>query len=116
MSITGDIVTKDEFAHDKALAAAIMTIFGELLEKRTNDLPHRFRAPRSFAEYMTDWGTNTIYHSVPIHGSNSANYMTMELTTRPTQKIFEIIFQGADGMRLFTLEIEYGGTDDTKKR
>jgi hypothetical protein len=107
MTFSGDIVTKEEFAHEEALAKAIVSALGDLITARTNDLPHRFRAPSSFGAYLADWGTNSTYHSIPIAGSNAANYMTMEMTTRPTQRIFEITFQGADGMRLFTLEIEY---------
>jgi hypothetical protein len=40
----------------------------------------------------------------------------LQVTTRPTQNILELVFQGADGMRLFTLEIEYGGTDDNPEQ
>jgi ABC-type transporter lipoprotein component MlaA len=106
--LTGEIVTPKEFAHEQALAKAIVTALGEFMDARTQDLPHRFRAPASFAQYMQDYGVNSTYHSIPIYGSSNVNYMTLEMTTRPTQKIFEITFQGADGMRLFTLEIEYG--------
>jgi hypothetical protein len=106
--LTGEIVTKEEFSHEEALAKAIVSALGEFITLRTQDVPHRFKAPAAFAEYMADWGTNSTYHSVPVMGSNSANYITIAMTTRPTQKIFEMIFQGADGMRLFTLEIEYG--------
>ena len=108
MAITGDIVTKDEFAHENALAKAIVSAFGELITQRTQDLPHRFKAPASFAERMEDWGTNSTYHTVPIYGSNHVNGMTIEMTTRPTQKILELVFTAMDGTRLFTLEIEYG--------
>lgn len=107
--ITGEVKSPEpDFGREDYLAKAIVTAFGELIQSRTNDLPHRFRAPSSFGAYLADWGVNSTYHSVPIAGSNAANYMTMEMTTRPTQRIFEITFQGADGMRLFTLEIEYG--------
>lgn len=106
--VTGQRVKPEEYAHEKALADAIVTALGKFFTARTDDLPHRFRAPASFGVYMdTHWGTNSTYHSVPIHGLDTSHYMTMEMTNRPNQKIFEIVFQGADGMRLFTLEIEY---------
>jgi hypothetical protein len=115
MPIEGQRVKPQEFAHEKALAQAVVTALGELLESRRNDLPHRFRAPASFAHYMDDWGTNSSYHSIPIYGSSPANTMTIQMTTRPTQKILEMIFQAADGMRLFTLEIEYGDAIHKKR-
>lgn len=115
MAISGDIVTKSEFDHNKALAEAIATALGEMLTVRTQDLPHRFRAPASFAAHMEDWGTNSTYHSVPIHGASPANGMTIQMTTRPTQKIFEMVFQDFAGMRLFTLEIEYGDAVPKKR-
>jgi hypothetical protein len=113
--ITGEIVTKDEFAHERAMAQAIVSALGEFLIARTDDLPHRFRAPESFAAHMDDWGTNSTYHSVPIMGGNPANMMTIQMTTRPTQKIFEMVFTDATGMRLFTLEIEYGDAIHKKR-
>jgi hypothetical protein len=107
--LTGEVKNPEpDFAHEKALAQAIVTALGEFISVRTQDLPHRFKAPASFAQYMADWGTNSTYRSMPIMGSNSSNYMTIDMTTRPTQHIFEMTFTGADGMRLFTLEIEYG--------
>lgn len=107
--ITGEVKSPEpDFNREDYLAKAIVTAFGELIQSRTNDLPHRFRAPAAFKEYMTDWGTNSSQvHFIPIYGSDNANPMTIQMTTRPTQKIFELIFQRADGMRLFTLEIEY---------
>lgn len=113
--ITGDIVTKTEFDRNKALAEAIATALGEMLIGRTQDLPHRFKAPRAFAEHMEDWGTNSTYHSVPIHGSSPANGITIQMTTRPQQHIFEMIFQDYSGMRLFTLEIEYDALPTQRK-
>jgi hypothetical protein len=106
--ITGEIITKDEFKHEDYLAKAIVTALGKFLDARTQDLPHRFRAPAAMRQYMDDWGTNSTYQFYPLHGSNPANQMTIQVTTRPTQKILEMVFQAADGMRLFTLEIEYG--------
>jgi len=79
-----------------------------LLTNRTQDLPHRFKCPKAFAEYMEDWGTNSTYYSIPIHGSGHIAPMQIQMTTRPTQKILELVFVAADGMRLFTLELEYG--------
>ena len=81
--------------------------FTQLLLGRTQDLPHRFKAPKRMAEYMEDWGVNQIYQQF-LHGSNSANPLILRFTTRPTQHILEIEFDAADGSRLFTLEIEYG--------
>lgn len=108
--ITGEVKSPEpDFSREDYLAKAIVTAFGELIQSRTNDLPHRFRAPAAFAEYIADWGTNSSYqHIVPAFGSNHANPMVIQMTSRPTQHILEIVFQGGDGMRLFTLEIEYG--------
>lgn len=108
--ITGEVKSPEpDFGREDYLAKAIVTAFGELIQSRTNDLPHRFRAPAAFAEYIADWGTNSSYqHIVPAFGSNHANPMVIQMTSRPTQHILEIVFQGGDGMRLFTLEIEYG--------
>jgi hypothetical protein len=57
---------------------------------------------------MSNWGTNSTYHTTPLYGSSGDNGMTIQMTTRPSQKIFEMVFQAFDGTRLFTLEIEYG--------
>jgi ABC-type transporter lipoprotein component MlaA len=114
--LTGEIVTPKEFAHEQALAKAIVSALGEFMDARTQDLPHRFRAPKLFAEYLTDWGTNSTYVTTPIYGGNTANQMTLQMTTRPTQHILEIIFTAADGMRLFTLEIEYGDAIQEKRQ
>lgn len=115
MAITGQKVTPDEFTRNKALAEAIVSALGELITVRTQDLPHRFKAPRAFAEHMEDWGTNSTYHSVPIHGSSPANGITIQMTTRPSQHIFEMVFQDFSGMRLFTLEIEYDALPTQRK-
>lgn len=109
MSFTGDVVTKEEFAHEEALARAIVSALGDLITARTNDLPHRFRAPSSLKEYFDKFPVNnSVYHQVQL-GNNYANPMMLQITTRPSQGILELIFQSADGMRLFTLEIEYDG-------
>jgi hypothetical protein len=98
--------------HKDASVSNAIKELADILIGRSNDLPHRFKAPKAFAQYMMDWGVNTTQRSIiNIYGSNISCPMTMDMTTRPTQKIFEIIFQGADGTRLFTLEIEYGGSD-----
>ena len=82
--------------------------FMSLLTNRSQDLPHRFKCPKAFAEYMADWGTNSSYYQqIQIPSSSSANYMSLQMTTRPTQRILELCFIGADGTRLFTLELEY---------
>ena len=101
-------VKKDEFAHEKAMAQAIVTALGEFITARTSDLPHRFKAPSSLKEYFDKFPVNnSTYHQLQL-GNNYANPMMLQVTTRPSQNILELIFQGADGMRLFTLEIEYG--------
>lgn len=106
MAITGQKVTPDEFARNKALAEAIATAFGDLITQRVDDMPHRFRAPKAFAELMEDHGVNQSY--VQYLQITHNNYPIMlQITTRPTQKILELVFQSADGLRLFTLEIEY---------
>ncbi len=92
---------------DASVSEAIKEL-ADILSGRSQDLPHRFKAPAAFNEYMKqmDYGINqSIYHQLPL-GYGSATVM-LQLTTRPTQKILELCFQAPDGMRLFTLEIEY---------
>jgi hypothetical protein len=113
--ITGEIVTKEEMSHEEALAKAIVSALGEFINLRTQDLPHRFKAPSSLAQYMADWGTNSTYYMAQVLTSNPANPISLEITTRPTQKILEMVFTSADGMRLFTLEIEYGDAISQKR-
>lgn len=110
--ITGEvIISEPDYARERAMAKAIVTALGDLIEARTSDLPHRFKAPSSLKEYFDKFPVNTsMYHQVQL-GNNYANPMLLQITTRPSQNILELIFQGADGMRLFTLEIEYGDRD-----
>jgi hypothetical protein len=44
---------------------------------------------------------------LPLTYSTQINPLMLQVTTRPQQKILELIFQDANGQRLFTLEIEY---------
>lgn len=105
------VITAAELAdltENASIAKAIKEL-ADVLSGRANDLPHRFRTPSAFLDYMKqlDYGTNqSVYHQIAI-GYGSAPVM-LQITTRPTQKILELVFQGPDGMRLFTLEIEYG--------
>lgn len=90
-----------------ASVAAAIREFMDLLTNRTQDLPHRFRCPKAFAEYMDDWGVNSTFFTTPVYGSKGSNPMQLQMTTRPTQRILELCFTAADGTRLFTLELEY---------
>lgn len=97
----------DSLRKDASVSDAIKEL-ANILTGRSHDVPHRFRAPAAFLEYMKqlDYGVNqSVYHQIPI-GYGSAPVM-LQLTTRPTQHILELCFTGPDGMRLFTLEIEY---------
>lgn len=93
---------------DASVSSAIKGL-ADLLSGRTQDLPHRFRAPGKFADYFSEWkGSNqSYYHQLPLTYNNSTPLM-LQVTTRPAQNILELIFQDACGSRLFTLEIEYG--------
>lgn len=91
---------------DASVSNAIQEL-ANILSGRSQDLPCRFKAPARFAEYVDDFGVNqSMYHQLQL-GYNSANPLILRVTTRPTQKILELGFDGADGSRLFTLEIEY---------
>lgn len=86
----------------------LMAGLSDLLSNRVNDVPHRFRAPKALEEFFHDYGVNqSYYHQLPLNFATRDPLM-LQITTRPTQKILELIFQGPDGTRLFTLEIEYG--------
>lgn len=98
--------------HKDASVSEAIKELANILSGRSQDLPHRFRAPALFLDYMKglDYGTNqSVYHQIAI-GYGPAPIM-LQITTRPTQKILELVFQGPDGMRLFTLEIEYGANE-----
>jgi hypothetical protein len=100
-----------QLQQDASVSSAIKEL-ANILSGRSQDLPHRFRAPSSLKQYFDKFPVNTsMYHQLQL-GNNYSNPMMLQVTTRPTQNILELVFQGADGMRLFTLEIEYGGTDD----
>jgi hypothetical protein len=106
------VVDEKEMASLEKDANLVKTLqaFMSLLEGRTQDVPHRFRCPSSFREFMSDYGTNMTWrYMTEIKGSRDAcNPLMMEITTRPTQQLMEIVFASASGMRLFTLELEYG--------
>jgi hypothetical protein len=93
---------------DASVSGAIKELAG-LLSGRTNDLPHRFRAPHILNEYFKNHiGNQSYYQQIQLDYVNSVNPLMMQLTTRPNQHILEMVFQDATGQRLFTLEIEYG--------
>jgi hypothetical protein len=103
--VSGDELKK--LQEDASVSSAIKELAG-LLGGRVNDLPHRFRAPSSLRDYFNKYPVNqSYYHQIPIMYANAACPLILQITTRPAQNILELIFQGADGMRLFTLEIEY---------
>lgn len=90
---------------DASVSNAIQEL-ANILSGRSQDLPHRFRAPAAFAQYLNDYGVNQV-QMMQLYATSPQAPMTLEICMRPTQKIMELVFQGADGMRLFTLEIEY---------
>lgn len=102
--VSGDELNK--LQEDASVSNAIKQL-ASILTGRADDVPHRFRAPSGMAQYMEEYQSNTsTWHNLPIgYGANS---LQLQMTTRPAQKILELIFQAPDGMRLFTLEIEYG--------
>jgi hypothetical protein len=101
--VTGDELHK--LQEDASVSNAIKEL-ANILSGRSQDLPHRFRAPAAFQEYFDKYPVNqSMYHQLPL-GYNG-NPIMLQVTTRPSQNILELIFQGPDGMRLFTLEIEY---------
>jgi hypothetical protein len=95
---------------DASVSMAIKSL-ADILSGRSQDLPHRFKAPGKFADYFGDWdGSNQSYYYTTsiMGGNNAAAPLMLQITTRPTQKMLEIVFQDACGQRLFMLEIEYG--------
>jgi hypothetical protein len=98
----------DQLQEDASVSKAIKEL-ASILTGRADDVPHRFRAPGKFCDYFGDWnGSNTsMFHQLPLTYNNSMPLMLL-VTTRPAQKILELVFQDANGSRLFTLEIEYG--------
>jgi hypothetical protein len=95
----------DALRKDASVSGAIREL-ADILSGRSQDIPHRFRAPAGLAQYLEDYGVNqSYYHQLQI-GYN-ANPLMLQVTTRPTQHIIEFCFCAPDGMRLFTLEIEY---------
>lgn len=104
------VLSGEELAalHKDASVSEAIKELANILSGRSQDLPCRFRAPAAFLEYMkqADFGVNqSVYHQIQL-GYGPAPIL-LQLTTRPTQKILELCFQGPDGMRLFILEIEY---------
>jgi len=94
---------------DASVSNAIKGL-ADLLSGRSQDLPHRFRAPGKFANYFTEYKESnaSVYHQLPLNYSSPSNPLMLQVTTRPAQKILELVFQDCNGMRLFMLEIEYG--------
>jgi hypothetical protein len=53
---SGNILAQEEdHSKEDYLAAKIVRELGSFLAGRANDLPHRFKAPNLFAEYLEDW-------------------------------------------------------------
>jgi hypothetical protein len=104
--VSGDELHK--LQEDASVSNAIKAL-ASVLTGRADDVPHRFRAPGKFRDYFSDWdGSNTsMYHQLPLTYNNSLPLM-LQVTTRPNVKILELVFQDANGSRLFMLEIEYG--------
>lgn len=102
------LVSGEELAalHKDASVSEAIKELANILSGRSQDLPHRFKAPASLQNYLDQYDVNqSYYHQLQIgYGSNP---LMMQITTRPTQKIIEFCFCAPDGMRLFTLEIEY---------
>ena len=93
---------------DASVSTAIQEL-ANILSGRSQDLPHRFKAPPLFGEYLADFGVNqSYYHHLPIT-HNTAAPLVLQITIRPlsTNGILELIFTDPAGTRLFTLEIEY---------
>lgn len=91
---------------DASISGAIQELAG-ILSGRSQDLPHRFRAPSAFGKYLTDYGVNQTYYNQMNITQGGAEGVNLMYTLRPTQKILELIFTSYAGNRLFTLEIEY---------
>jgi hypothetical protein len=101
--------------HKDASVSEAIKELASILSGRRDDLPHRFRAPAAFLQYMKDldYGVNqSIYNQIQV--GYGAAPVRLLITTRPSQKILELVFEGPDGMRLFTLEIEYGSAEERK--
>jgi hypothetical protein len=98
----------DKMREDASVSHAIKEL-ASILTGRADDVPHRFRAPGKFANYFTEYvdSNSSMYHQLPLTYSTQINPLMLQVTTRPQQKILELIFQDANGQRLFTLEIEY---------
>ena len=93
---------------DASVSNAIKGL-ADLLSGRSQDLPHRFRAPGKFANYFTEYKESnaSVYHQLPLNYSSPSNPLMLQVTTRPAQKILELVLQDCNGMRLFMLESEY---------
>jgi hypothetical protein len=99
----------DKMREDASVSNAIRGL-ADMLSGRTQDLPHRFKAPGKFADYFTEYKESnaSVYHQLPLNYQSPHNPLMLQVTTRPAQKILELVFQDCNGMRLFMLEIEYG--------
>lgn len=108
---------------DASVSSAIKSL-ASVLTGRSDDVPHRFRAPKLLRNYFNpDFPNQTYQYQTNIRGnSNIGQYdqqqilgtnnpsapLILRMTTRPNQNILELEFDDACGSRLFTLEIEYG--------
>ena len=106
----GTIIAQEEdHSKEDYLAKAIVKELGNLLNARANDIPHRFLAPPAFAGYMQEiekYSGNTDQYS-QFQIGYGAYPIIVRTTIRPRVHLVAMEFQSADGMRLFTLEIEY---------
>ena len=111
--------------HEDASVSSAIKELASILTGRADDVPHRFRAPKLLREYFNPDMVNQTYqchtairgdsHDVgqydqqTIMGTaNQSMPLILRMTTRPAQHILELEFDDYNGMRLFTLEIEYG--------
>jgi hypothetical protein len=104
--VSGDELNK--MREDASVSNALKEL-ASVLTGRADDLPHRFRAPGKFAEYFSEWKetNSSMYHQLPLNYSQPSRPLMLQVTTRPAQKILELVFQDCNGTRLFMLEIEY---------
>lgn len=117
----------NKLCEDASVSNAVKEL-ANILSGRSQDLPHRFRAPVALAQFFSpDYPNQTYTYHTNIRGdsinsqhdqhqimgtSNPAYPLIMRITTRPAQHILELEFNDACGSRLFTLEIEYALPND----
>lgn len=118
--VSGEELNK--LREDASVSKAIKEL-AEVLTGRANDVPHRFRAPKTLQNYFNpEFPNQTYQYSTNIRGdskaaqydqqmlmgtNNSSMPLVLRMTTRPAQGILELEFDDSYGTRLFTLEIEY---------